>query len=362
MYNKALSKKIITVLILAIMTVSILVILMVYSILKNVKLEQNTIKLDDAHVTALTEAGFIQTDNGFIKEDISMSFQIYTKGTKEHSYPHVLMLFAGMSEDVKTEKLVYDALDKVYYYQITDSKDKTSEIVLDKNLNFLNSEAGEKENSGKEEELKAMAIDKLEKFYVTFGLSAENTLGFDCPEIILQNAAQNTSFGMQAIKKVCTESEGAYTYTSEDGKLQIKIYPNGGESYTQPYLNITDKTLNVNSTIVPEMNTIVCSYSQDDTFINAAYDLSEDMIILYKEGAVNKTEIFADDAVAKSKIKEIFEKESKNIQTIFSMSPDMLLMQNKPFVFEDKQDETTEEKSDTGNENNTDANTEHKAK
>ena len=352
MYNKAISKKIVTVLGAAAMVIIILIVLMIYSILTDMKMTRLAIVLDDAHVQAITDAGFTKDEDGFAysKNDIIMSFKINTKGDKQYNYPYVSMIFANSSDNIQSEILIYDARDKLYKYTQVDANSKKYELTLNENLEISEVKVpgkNDQADTSKQNELRSAIIDRLEKFYNTFGFGAENALGFNCPQEVIDGAAGNTTFGMGYITKFCAKSEEGYKYSSQDEKLQLLVYPEGGESYDYPYMTIIDKTLNVNTTFVPQTNTILCNYAQGETLINVAYDITNETIVLYKEGGLNKTEKYANDAVTKSKIKNIYETEIKNIQAIFNLSPDLLLRHNQIFDFSAAQQQTTENNGET---------------
>lgn len=345
MYNKAISKKIITTMILIIMLIAVISILIISVVCKNIRIEQSAITLDEAHIQALTEAGFEEVEGGYIKEDITMSFQVHTVGTKSYTYPYVVMLFADDSDaDIQSEQIIYDPLNKLYIYSLNGSElsaelelnSETFEIIesrIQDNTQNQDEESDELDSEDQKDALKERILEKLEKFYVTFGISVQNTLGIDTPQYLLDDSGNYTTFGMDVIKNICQKKKSTYVYTSEDKKMELTIYPNGGGSYDQPYIMINDKSTGVNSTLIPLMDTIVCSYAEGTTLINVAYDLSEDEIILYKEGALNKTEKYADDAVMKSKIKDIYNKENEYIKSLFNMSSEMLLRHNDTYEF-----------------------------
>ncbi|MEL7570201.1 MAG: hypothetical protein AAGU14_06520 [Eubacteriaceae bacterium] len=346
MYNKAISKKVVTVIGAAAMVIIILLVLMIYSILKDMKMTRLSIALDEAHVQAVTEAGFTKGEDGFAyyKNDIIMSFQINTKGDKQYDFPYVSMVFANSSENIQSEILIYDARNKLYKYTQVDASGKKYELTLNENLEVSEVKVpgkNDQTDTSKHNELRNAIIDRLQKFYNTFGFSAENALGFNCPQEVSNGAAANTTFGMGYITKFCTKSDQGYKYSSQDEKLQLLVFPDGGESYDYPYMTVIDKTLNVNTTFVPQTNTILCNYAQGETLINVAYDIKSETIVLYKEGGLNKTEKYANDAVTKSKIKNIYETEIKNIQDIFKLSPDLLLRHNQPFDFSALQQQNT---------------------
>ena len=354
MYNKAISKKLIAVIGAAAMVIIVLLVLMVYSVLKDLKMTRLSILLDESHIQAISDAGFSKSDDkySYTKEDIIMSFKINTKGDRDYNYPYVLMVFANTNENIQSEVLVYDALNKLYRYKKVDANNKKHELTLNWDLEIFEIKTPGKTyetNTSNQEEMRSAIIDKLEKFYNTFGFSAENALGFDCPQIILNGAAGNTTFGMDYIIKFCQKTEDGYKYTSQDEKLQILIFPSGGASYDYPYMTVIDKTLNVNTTFVPQTNTILCNYAQGQTLINVAYDISSETIVLYKEGGLNKTEKYANDAVTKSKIKNIYETEIKNIRAIFNLSPDLLLRHNQPFNFTVTNDQNSQTPNDKDN-------------
>jgi hypothetical protein len=353
MYNKAISKKIITTMILIIMLIAVVSILIISVVCKNMRMEQAAITLDENHVQALNDAGFTEVEGGYIKEDVTMSFQVHTVGTKSYTYPYVMMLFADDNDaKIQSEQIIYDPLNKLYIYSLNGSEitvemelnSDTFEIIESKIENNADAaETGEEENSDnadvvdQKEVLKERILEKLEKFYITFGISVQNTLGKETPQYILDNSDNYTTFGMDIINNICIKKNNSYVYTSDDNKIELAVYPNGGDSYEQPYITINDKTAGINSTIVPLMNTIVCSYAENTTLINVAYDLNEDEIILYKEGSLNKTEKYADDAVMKSKIKDIYNKKNEYMKTLFNMSSEMLLRHNETYDFSTEQ-------------------------
>ncbi len=349
MYNKAISKKIITTMILIVMFVAVVSILIISVICKNVKIEQAAVSLDEDHIQALSEAGFTEVEGGYIKEDVTMSFQVHTVGAKSYIYPYVMMLFADDNDtEIQSEQIIYDPLNKLYIYSISGStltaelelNSDTFEIIESKIDNNADAaETGKEENSDstntvdQKEILKERILEKLEKFYITFGISVQNTLGEETPQYLLDSAGEYTTFGRDAIENICEKKKDSYVYTSDDEKMEITVYPNGGDNYEQPYIIVNDKNTGINSTIIPLMNTIVCSYAEGTTLINVAYDLNEDEIILYKEGSLNKTEKYADDAVTKSKVKDIYNKENEYIKTLFNMSSEMLLRHNDKYEF-----------------------------
>ncbi len=349
MYNKVISKKIVTVFGAAAMVIIVLLVLMIYSILKDLKMTRSAIALDDSHLQAITEAGFTKNEDGYVytKEDITMSFKVNTKGDRDYNYPYVSMLFANSSENILSEILIYDALNKLYKYTQVDASNTKYELTLNGNLEISEVKVpgkNDETDTSKQEEMRSAIVDKLEKFYNTFGFSAENVLGFECPQEVLEGSAKNTTFGMTYITKFCKKSDEGYKYASEDEKFQLLIFPKGGESYDYPYMTVIDKTLNANTTFVPQTNTVLCIYAQGETLINVAYDLGSETIVLYKEGGLNKTEKYADDAVTKTKIKNIYETEIKNIQAIFNLSPDLLLRHNQPYNFTTTDEQTDETK------------------
>jgi hypothetical protein len=84
MYNKVISKKVVTVIGAAAMVIIILIVLMIYSMLKDLKMTRSAIALDDSHIQAITDAGFTKSDEEYVytKEDIIMSFKINANGDK----------------------------------------------------------------------------------------------------------------------------------------------------------------------------------------------------------------------------------------------------------------------------------------
>lgn len=344
MYNKSISKKIMTAMILIIVAALVVATLLIYTILAKVQIERSVIHLDEAHVQALHDAGFKDAANGYIKEDVRMSFQVYTKGTSDYRYPNVTMVFLAENETIQSEKIMYDPENKTIQYLLKTTSGEIESTLNAANLDILTyqvsgdlAKPSEENNETKEELLaqhqegtKNRIKEKMMRFLATFGLSAENALGYETAGYITEIADENATFGQSALANIATQSsEGNYVYKNGDETITMTFYPSGSKLYAQPHVIIVNKNTGVTTTFVPEMGTMMCAYPENKKQISVAYELREGKILLYQENVTNLTSRRANDEALKSKLQQIYAQESKLVQDTFQMSVDMLLQNNK---------------------------------
>ncbi len=343
MYNKSISRKIITAAILIIVSVLIVATLLIYTILAKVQIERSVIVLDEAHVQALHDAGFADVPNGYIQEDMRMSFQVYTKGTSAYRYPNVTMVFLAENETIQSEKILYDPTNKIIQYLLKTTNGEIEATLNASTLEILtfqvNGEMAKPsaENNETKEQLLAQyqqgtqnrIKEKMIKFWATFGLSVENALGYETSAQILEGADENATFGLAAIANAAQPSNENYVYKNGDETLTMTFSPAGSKIYAQPHVIIVNKNTGITTTFVPEMGTMMCAYAENKKQISVAYELREGKLLLYQENVTNLTSKKAGDSALKTKLEENYALESKNIEDVFQMSVEMLLKNQK---------------------------------
>ncbi len=317
--------------------------LLLYTILAKVQINRTAIELDEAHVQALQDAGFAKVSNGYIKEDLRMSFQVYTRGSSAYNKPNVTMIFLSETENIQSEKILCDPVNGIIEYELTTTAGEVEAELNAETLDIIRYQTtgdilkpAEGSEDTKEELLARQRADtqnrikeKMVKFLASFGFSVHNALGYETPDYITEIADENATFGLSVISAVAEATADSYVYTNSDGTIKMTFFLAGSKVYEQPHVIIVNKNTGITTTFVPDMGTMMCSYPEGKKQISTAYDMANDKLLLYQENLTNLTSRKANDEALIAKLKDNYALENKNVGDVFQMGVDMIL-KNKP--------------------------------